>query len=74
VQARQQKLKQWRSDKGADLALDPALIWPAASLERLAQDPDSWEIELADTGAAGIRSWQRKEFAEELAVVLRSAN
>jgi ribonuclease D len=73
VQARQQKLKQWRSDKGADLALDPALLWPAASLERLAQDPASWESELADTGASGIRTWQRGEFAEELAAVLRSA-
>ncbi len=73
VQARQQKLKQWRSEKGADLALDPALIWPAASLERLAQDPDSWDSELADTGASGIRAWQRREFAGDLAVVLRGA-
>ena len=73
VQARQQKLKQWRSDKGADLALDPALIWPAASLDRLAQDPASWESELADTVASAIRSWQRREFAEELAAVLRNA-
>ena len=54
VQARQQKLKQWRSDKGAALALDPALLWPAASLERLALDPDSWESEVAD--AAEIRA------------------
>ena len=73
VQARQQTLKQWRSDKGASLALDPALIWPAASLERLAQDPDSWEREVADAGAAEIRAWQRGEFAGELEGVLRDA-
>ena len=73
VQARQQTLKQWRSDKGVALALDPALIWPAASLERLAQDPDSWEREVADAGAAEIRAWQRGEFAGELEGVLRNA-
>jgi ribonuclease D len=70
AQARQQKLKQWRSDKGAALALDPALIWPAASLDRLAQNPDSWETEVADTGAAEVRAWQREQFAGELEGVL----
>ncbi len=73
VQARQQKLKQWRSDKGADLALDPALIWPAASLERLAMDPDAWEAELTQSGSADIREWQRKAFAGELEQALRGA-
>ena len=68
VQARQQKLKQWRSDKGADLALDPALLWPAASLDRLAHNPDTWESEVA--GAPEIRAWQREQFAGELGTVL----
>lgn len=72
VQSRQQKLKQWRSDKGAALALDPSLLWPAASLERLALDPDSWETELDHSGAADIRSWQRKAFGGELEAALRN--
>ena len=72
VQARQQRLKQWRSDKGAALALDPALLWPAASLDRLALDPDSWESEVAD--AAEIRGWQREQFAVELETVVRQGN
>ena len=63
VQVRLQGLKEWRTGKGAALALDPALIWPAISLERLAQDPKSWNEEL---GAAEVRSWQRREFAVEL--------
>ncbi len=71
VQARQQKLKRWRSEKGDALALDPALIWPAASLDRLAHDPASWESEIADTGAPEIRAWQRGQFAGELEMVLR---
>ncbi len=74
VQARQQKLKQWRSDKGAALGLDPALVWPAASLERLALDPDSWERELAQAGAAEVRVWQRKAFAGELEATLRNGD
>ena len=71
IQARQQKLKQWRSDKGAALALDPALIWPAASLDRLAHDPESWETEVDGSGAPEIRAWQRGQFAGELEAVLR---
>lgn len=70
VLARQQKLKQWRSEKGAALALDPALIWPAASLDRLAHDPESWEREVTEAGAAEIRAWQRGQFAGELEAVL----
>ena len=71
VQIRLQKLKQWRADKGALLGLDPALIWPAASLDRLAHDPESWESEVDGTGAPEIRAWQRGQFAGELEAVLR---
>ena len=35
--ARLQKLKDWRSREGAALGLDPALVWPVASLERLSR-------------------------------------
>ena len=73
VQGRLQVLKQWRSDKGADLGLDPALLWPAVSLERLAHRPAQWQSELAEAGAADIRPWQRREFTQELAEVLEEA-
>ena len=72
-QERLNRLKQWRRDKGAALGLDPALLWPAASLERLAQRPQLWDTELAETGAAEIRHWQRQQFAPELAAVLQDA-
>ena len=71
VQVRLQGLKQWRSEKGAALALDPALIWPAASLERLAHNPQSWDAELGSNGAAEVRAWQRREFTAELEETLR---
>ncbi len=73
VQGRRQLLKQWRNDQGAVLGLDPALLWPATSLERLARQPGTWRSELAEAGAAEIRAWQRKEFSQELAEVLRDA-
>ena len=66
AQARLQKLKHWRADKGAALGLDPALIWPAASLERLAQEPAAWDGE----GTAEVRAWQRREFGSELGEAL----
>ena len=74
TQARLQKLKQWRLDKGATLGLDPALLWPAASLDRLAHDPNSWDSEVAGTAAPEIRAWQREQFAGELEAVLRRSD
>ncbi len=47
-------LKKWRSQLGQDLGMDPSLLWPAASLERLSQHPDSLQTELASTD---VRSW-----------------
>ena len=45
-QARLQRLKRWRADRGAMLGLDPALLWPTSSLERLALQPESWREKL----------------------------
>lgn len=72
VQVRLQKLKQWRTDRGADLGLDPALLWPAGSLDRLAHNPGSFEVELESTGVGEIRAWQRQQFARELEAVLKN--
>ena len=70
TQARLQKLKQWRSDKGADLGLDPALLWPVASLDRLAFDPNTWHSEVEGIGSTGVRKWQMREFGPSLESVL----
>jgi len=72
TQARLQKLKQWRSDQGADLGLDPALLWPAASLERLAHDPKTWRSEVQGKGDTGVRNWQIRVLGPSLESVLAS--
>lgn len=74
VQRRIQALKLWRSEKGAQLGLDPSLLWPAASLERLARDPSGWPAEGEDVENADVRAWQRREFAEELKAALQGAS
>jgi ribonuclease D len=56
-------LKGWRSDQAAKLGLDPPLIWPAASLGRLAAKPDSLPSELE---CEDVRRWQRREFGDSL--------
>jgi hypothetical protein len=63
------RLKVWRASLGATLALDPSLLWPTASLERLAKDPDSLNIEIT---SANIRRWQRDQFASSLNSYLKS--
>ncbi len=64
---RLQKLKKWRLVLGEQLSLDPSLLWPMASLERLAKTPRSFDTELE---SPDVRRWQREEFAESLEAVL----
>ncbi len=73
VQGRLQQLKNWRSEKGAALGLDPALVWPAVSLERMARDPDQRQQEFGAAGAGDVRAWQAREFAVELEDALARA-
>jgi ribonuclease D len=71
---RLQRLKGWRTGRGASLSLDPPLLWPAVSLERLALNPEDWRAELLDgesgngaqQGTHEVRAWQRREFGSEL--------
>ncbi len=63
VGTRLQALKKWRTGLGKQLGLDPSLLWPAVSLERLAGRPDSLRDELE---SAEVRAWQRQEFGESL--------
>jgi len=63
VRERLRLLKQWRLDLALALDLDPGLLWPAKSLERISANPSHIESELRDPS---IRSWQRDEFAASL--------
>ena len=64
---RLQMLKRWRVDLGKQLSIDPALVWPMASLERLAKAPAALGAELC---AGEVRRWQREQFATSLGASL----
>ncbi len=57
------QLKAWRKSLGESLSLDPSLLWPAASLERLAAGPDLLESEMS---SGDVRRWQREQFGASL--------
>ena len=61
---RLQALKRWRLDLGKQLSVDPSLVWPKASLERLAKAPRTLDVELH---SGEVRQWQREQFATSLA-------
>lgn len=63
VNTRLRTLKDWRSRLGEELGLNPGLLWPAASLERLARNPGSLEVEIA---GPDVRRWQAREFGSSL--------
>ena len=63
------RLKAWRVSLGTTLSLDPSLLWPTASLERLAKAPAMLSSELT---SADIRRWQRDRFAATLSAYLES--
>ncbi len=67
---RLQRFKQWRTRRAASLELDPPLLWPAASLERIALQPQDWRAEVLSETNSDVRSWQRREFGQELRAVL----
>ena len=60
-------LKKWRVQLGGQMSIDPALIWPRVSLERLAKAPDTLGVE---TQSSEVRQWQREEFAASLGACL----
>ena len=64
---RLQVLKKWRADQGRQLSIDPALVWPMASLERLAKASHTLSAELY---SPEVRRWQREQFATSLGVSL----
>lgn len=64
---RLQKLKEWRTAKAAALKLEPGLVWPMISLERLARSPSSLDLEKE---SPEVRIWQRNQFLKELHLAL----
>ena len=60
---RLQILKRWRVNLGRQLSIDPALVWPKVSLERLAKAPRTVGNELQ---SPDVRQWQREQFATSL--------
>ena len=66
---RLKRLKAWRTSIGILLSLDPSLVWPRVSLERLSRDPDTLEVELT---SSDIRRWQHEQFASSLNVLVGS--
>ncbi len=63
------QLKAWRVALGITLSLDPSLLWPMASLGRLAKAPHDIDVELT---SSDIRRWQRDNFAVDLRTYLES--
>ena len=61
-------LKAWRVGQGKRLSLDPALLWPMRSLERLARTPEGFDGELR---SADVRRWQAAELGDSLRAALR---
>lgn len=57
--ARFTKLKDWRIAEGEKLALDPSLLWPMRSLERLARAPGEADAEME---SGEVRQWQRAAY------------
>ena len=64
---RLQILKRWRADLGTRLSIDPSLVWPMVSLERLAKAPRTLDAELQ---SGEVRRWQREQFATSLGASL----
>jgi ribonuclease D len=65
--ARLNMLKAWRSALGERLSMDPSLLWPMASLGRLAGQTSTLDAELA---APEVRTWQLQEFGASLRTLL----
>ena len=60
---RLQILKKWRANLGMQLSIDPPLVWPMASLERLGKAPQTLDAELH---SPEVRQWQCEQFATSL--------
>ena len=64
---RLQRLKKWRTAQANSLSIEPSLVWPMISLERLAKAPGSVSVEVE---SSEVRNWQREQFLEHLSLAL----
>ena len=62
-------LKAWRMALASKLALDPSLLWPMVSLQRLAKEPDTLA---AEADADNVRRWQKEQFYDALQTYLKT--
>ena len=62
-------LKAWRASLGVTLSLDPSLLWPKASMERLARAPETLNAEI---DSSNIRRWQRDHIASSIRTHMES--
>ena len=63
VSQRLDKLRAWRTEYAKKLSLAVGLLWPMASLQRIATSPGDLESELQ---SQEIRQWQRDEFEDSI--------
>jgi ribonuclease D len=63
------RLKAWRASIASHLALDPSIIWPTPSLQRLAREPDTFDVEVK---SSNVRRWQCEQFAISLNEYLKT--
>ena len=66
---RLKELKEWRKAIGQNLDVDPSLLWPTSSLNRLSRDPNTFISEVSEPE---VRNWQRLEFGNKLEEKLSS--
>ena len=62
-------LKVWRKALGDGIGVDPSLLWPTNSLNRLSRDLLSFEKEVSEPE---VRKWQILEFGNRLEEKLAS--
>jgi len=60
---RLKELKEWRKTLAEGIGIDPSLLWPTISLDRLSKDPSRFKEEISEPR---LRKWQYLEFGKEL--------
>ena len=65
---RLRSLKLWRKNLGEELGLDPSILWPTSSLNKLSRSPGDLEVEIEHPE---VRTWQRREFEDLLKTTLQ---
>ena len=65
---RLRSLKLWRKNLGGELGLDPSILWPTSSLNKLSRSPGDLEVEIEHPE---VRTWQRREFEDLLKTTLQ---